>query len=40
MLELRLGWEIIDLWWSDLDRFDDVLATLAVIISERRPDPV
>ena len=36
----RLGWEIIDLWWSDLDRFDDVLATLAVIISERQPNPV
>lgn len=32
----RLGWEITDVWWSDLDRFDDVLATLAVIISERR----
>ncbi len=36
----RLGWDITDVWWSDLDRFDDVLATLAVIISERRPDPV
>ncbi|MDP9464046.1 MAG: hypothetical protein M3P52_05435 [Actinomycetota bacterium] len=33
----RLGWEIIDLWWSDLDRIDDVAATLAVVIAERRP---
>ena len=32
----RLGWEILDLWWSDLDRIDDVFATLAVIIAERR----
>ena len=33
----RLGWEILDLWWSDLGRLEDVFATLAVIISERRP---
>lgn len=32
----RLGWEIIDLWWSDLDRIDDVVATLEVVIAERR----
>ena len=31
----RLGWDITDLWWSDLDRIDDVLATLLVVISER-----
>ena len=32
----RLGWEIVDLWWSDLDRIDDVVATLlVVVISER-----
>jgi len=31
----RLGWEIIDLWWSDLDRIDDVLATLRTVIAER-----
>ena len=36
----RLGWDITDVWWSDLDRFDDVLATLAVIIAERRIDQV
>ena len=36
----RLGWDITDLWWSDLDRIDDVVATLAVIISERRTDLV
>jgi hypothetical protein len=33
----RLGWEIVDVWWSDLDRIDDVLATLLVVISDRRP---
>ncbi len=33
----RLGWDITDLWWSDLDRIDDVAATLAVVIAERRP---
>ena len=32
----RLGWEILDLWWSDLDRIDDVLATLRVAITDRR----
>jgi hypothetical protein len=32
----RLGWEILDLWWSDLDRIDDVLATLQVAIADRR----
>ena len=36
----RLGWEIVDLWWSDLDRIDDVAATLLIIISERRPHPL
>lgn len=36
----RLGWDVTDLWWSDLDRIDDVLATLAVVISERRTDPM
>ena len=33
----RIGWEIVDLWWSDLDGMDDILATLAVVIAERRP---
>jgi hypothetical protein len=36
----RLGWEIIDVWWSDIGRIDDVLATLLVVISERRPSVV
>ena len=36
----RLGWEIVDLWWSDLDRIDDVAATLLAIISERQPTSV
>lgn len=36
----RLGWEIVDLWWSDLERIDDVLATLMIIIGERQPDVV
>jgi hypothetical protein len=36
----RLGWDITDLWWSDLDRIDDVLATLLVVIAERQPDRV
>ncbi|HEY0519510.1 MAG TPA: hypothetical protein VGC84_08455 [Ilumatobacteraceae bacterium] len=31
----RLGWEIVDVWWSDLDGMDGVLATLAVIIADR-----
>jgi hypothetical protein len=32
----RLGWEIVDVWWSDLDRIDDVLATVRVIAGDRR----
>jgi hypothetical protein len=36
----RLGWEIVDLWWSDLDRIDDVFATLVVVISERQAEPL
>ncbi len=32
----RLGWEILDLWWSDLDRISDVVDTLRVVIAERR----
>jgi hypothetical protein len=31
----RLGWEIIDVWWSDLRRIDDVLATIIAIRAER-----
>jgi hypothetical protein len=33
----RLGWDISDLWWSDIDRIDDVLATILVVAAERRP---
>jgi hypothetical protein len=32
----RLGWEIVDAWWSDLDRIDDIYATVQVIAAERR----
>ncbi len=34
----RIGWEVVDVWWSDLDRIDDVLATVRVIAAERRLD--
>jgi hypothetical protein len=32
----RLGWELIELWWADLRRMDDVLATIAVAVRDRR----
>jgi hypothetical protein len=31
----RLGWEIVDVWWSDLERFDDVLDTVRTVITDR-----
>ena len=31
----RAGWEIVDVWWSDLRRMDDVVATLRTIRTER-----
>ena len=31
----RLGWEIVDVWWSDLERIDEVVATITTIRSER-----
>jgi hypothetical protein len=31
----RIGWEIVDVWWSDLERFDDVLDTLRTMIADR-----
>ena len=31
----RLGWEIVEVWWSDLHRLDDVVATILVIRAER-----
>lgn len=34
---LRLiGWEIVDVWWSDLERMDDVVAELDLLIARRR----
>jgi very-short-patch-repair endonuclease len=35
--QLRLiGWEIIDVWWSDLERMDGVFAELDVVLAARR----
>lgn len=31
----RLGWDITDLWWSDVDRIDDVADTLRTVVAER-----
>jgi hypothetical protein len=31
-----LGWEIVEVWWSDLDRFDGPLRHLRRVIDERR----
>ncbi len=31
----RLGWEIVEVWWSDLRRMDDVIATIRAIRAER-----
>ncbi len=28
----RLGWEIVEVWWSDLDQIDDVLADLRLAL--------
>ena len=33
----RAGWEIIELWWVDLDRPDEVLADIADAIERLRP---
>jgi hypothetical protein len=30
----QLGWEIVDVWWSDLDRMDAVLADLRLAIDK------
>ncbi len=32
-----LGWEIIDVWWSDLGRIDEVSAELQSVIDQRIP---
>ncbi len=31
----RLGWEIVEVWWADLDRMAEVADTVRVIIDER-----
>ncbi|HZX54496.1 MAG TPA: hypothetical protein VFE86_07430 [Ilumatobacteraceae bacterium] len=31
----RLGWDITDCWWSDIDRMDDLVETLRTVIAER-----
>jgi REase_MTES_1575 len=33
----RTGWEIVEIWWADLERIDDVVATVAAIAHERAP---
>lgn len=33
----RCGWEIVEVWWSDLDDMDEVERDLRVLIDERRP---
>lgn len=34
---LRLmGWELVELWWTDLDRIDDVLAEVSYLITTRQ----
>jgi len=32
-----LGWEIVDVWWSDLRRIDDVVAEVQFLIDRRMP---
>jgi hypothetical protein len=32
----QLGWEIVELWWTDLDRMDDVLAEFAAAVARQR----
>jgi hypothetical protein len=32
----RMGWEIVEVWWADLRRIDEVAATLRVVITDRR----
>jgi hypothetical protein len=39
----RLGWEVVDVWWSDRGRMDDVVETIRAIRAERvlqRADPI
>ncbi len=32
----RMGWDIVDLWWSDLDRIDDVVTDIREAIERSR----
>jgi hypothetical protein len=31
-----LGWEIVDVWWSDLKRPDEVIEDLLAVIDRQR----
>lgn len=33
----RLGWELVEVWWTDLERMDEVAADLGVLIARRTP---
>lgn len=33
----ELGWEIVEVWWTDLDRIDEVARDLVVVVGRRRP---
>jgi hypothetical protein len=32
-----LGWELVEVWWNDLHRLDDVIAELLLLIDRRSP---
>ncbi len=34
-----LGWEIVEVWWTDLDRLDEVLDELVALIDQRLQPP-
>lgn len=33
----QLGWEIVEVWWSDLEDLDGIIAELLLLIDRRRP---
>ena len=35
----RLGWDIVELWWSDLDRMTDVLVDLGLALDRAAGKP-
>jgi hypothetical protein len=35
-----LGWEIVEVWWSDLDRIGEVVAELAYLVDRRHTNTV